>query len=94
MTTTDPAVQQGRIIDALEPLQGGFFHLSPKRQEAIAGCLTEHLLPQYRRDVLNEAIEAARDQYLSEEIDNPEDEAYQHAVSHVIAAIGALLEGK
>lgn len=92
MADTDPATQQKRIITALEPLQGGYFHLSPKRQEAIADCLTEHFVPQYRRDVLAEAIEAARGEYLHDDTATPEDEAYNQAVSDVVAAIGALLE--
>lgn len=92
MTNTDPATQQKRIISALEPLQGGYFHLSPKRREAIAECLTEHLLPRYRRDVLEEVAEVARSEYLEDATGTPEDEAYNQAVSDVVASIGALLE--
>ncbi len=47
---------------------------------------------EIRAAALNEAIEAARDQYLLEDLDTPEDEAYQQAVSDVIAASRALLE--
>ena len=48
---------------------------------------------QSRRAVLQEAIEAAGGEYLKDATGTAEDEAYNQAVSHVIAAIGALLEG-
>ena len=51
-------------------------------------------LDAHRTDVLNEAIEAARGEYLEDATGTPEDEAYNQAVSDVVAAIGALLEGK
>jgi hypothetical protein len=96
MTNTDGSTisPQDRVRDALEPLQGGHFHLAPGTQKAVSERLTEHLLPQHRRDILNEAIEAARGEYLTEATGTPEDEAYNQAVSDVVAAIGALLEGK
>jgi len=47
-----------------------------------------------RAELLAEAIEAARGEYLHEQTGTPEDEAYNQAVSDVVAAIGALLEGK
>lgn len=44
---------------------------------------------------LDEAIEAARNQYLYEDLDNAEDEAYNQGVTDAIRAIGALLgDGK
>ncbi|MDH6448139.1 DNA-binding protein Fis [Streptomyces sp. SAI-119] len=46
-----------------------------------------------REDALREAIEAARGEYLEDATGTPEDEAYNQAVSDVVAAIGALLEG-
>jgi DNA-binding protein Fis len=46
-----------------------------------------------RAEVLREAIEAARGEYLEDATGTPEDEAYDQAVSDVVAAIGALLEG-
>lgn len=46
-----------------------------------------------RVETLTEAIEAARREYLHEDTGTPEDEAYNQAVSDVVAAIGALLEG-
>jgi hypothetical protein len=52
------------------------------------------LLDAYRAENLNEAIEAARGEYLEDATGTPEDEAYNQAVSDVVAAIGALLEGK
>lgn len=48
---------------------------------------------EIRIESLNEAIEAARGEYLEEATGTPEDEAYNQAVSDVVAAIGALLEG-
>lgn len=49
---------------------------------------------EIRAAALNEAIEAARTQDLLDDLDNPEDEAYQKGVSDAVAAIRALLEGK
>jgi hypothetical protein len=46
-----------------------------------------------RAEILHEAIEAARGEYLQDATGMPEDEAYNQAVSDVVAAIGALLEG-
>jgi hypothetical protein len=54
----------------------------------------EQRLDAYRATNLNEAIEAARGEYLEDATGTPEDEAYNQAVSDVVAAIGALLEGK
>ena len=54
----------------------------------------EQKLDAYRAANLNEAIEAARGEYLHDATGTPEDEAYNQAVSDVVAAIGALLEGK
>lgn len=56
--------------------------------------VAEQMLDALRADVLNEAIEAARGEYLHDDTATPEDEAYNQAVSDVVAAIGALLEGK
>lgn len=47
-----------------------------------------------RVQALNDAIEAARGEYLHDDTCTPEDEAYNQAVSDVVAAIGALLEEK
>ncbi|MFE2486088.1 hypothetical protein ACFXGR_22860 [Streptomyces mirabilis] len=46
-----------------------------------------------RAEILREAIEAARGEYLTDATGTPEDEAYNQAVSDVVAALGALLEG-
>jgi hypothetical protein len=54
----------------------------------------EQRLDAYRAENLNEAIEAARGEYLEDTTGTPEDEAYNQAVSDVVAALGALLEGK
>jgi hypothetical protein len=50
-------------------------------------------LGEYRAEVLNEAIEAARGEYLTDATGDETDEAYNRGVSDAIAAIGALLEG-
>ncbi|MEG8275713.1 hypothetical protein [Streptomyces sp. AHA2] len=60
--------------------------------ELIAESLLEGRR-EVRPSVVNEAIEAARGEYLHDDIRTPEDEAYNQAVSDVVAAIGALLEG-
>lgn len=64
----------------------------------LAGALvdTERVsaeLDAYRAENLREAIEAARDEYLTDDTGTPEDEAYNRGVSDAVAAIGALLEG-
>lgn len=61
---------------------------------AVGDQSPEGLLDAYRAANLREAIEAARGEYLHEQTGTPEDEAYNQAVSDVVAAIGALLEGK
>lgn len=62
--------------------------------QAIDDDGAEQKLDAYRAANLNEAIEAARGEYLEDATGTPEDEAYNQAVSDVVAAIGALLEGK
>jgi len=46
------------------------------------------------RATVEQCIEVARGEYLHDDTGRPEDEAYNQAVSDVVAAIGALLEGK
>ena len=94
MTNTDDTTvsPEARVREAREPLHGGHFHLAPGTQKAVVERLTTDLLPQHRADVLAEAIEAARGEYLHDDTATPEDEAYNQAVSDVVAAIGALLE--
>jgi hypothetical protein len=62
-------------------------------REGAESILAEHNAAQ-RTETLNEAIKAARGEYLEDNTGTPEDEAYNQAVSDVVAAIGALLEGK
>ena len=50
------------------------------------------ILARHRAEALGEAIEAARGEYLHDDTRTPEDEAYNQAVSDVVAAIGALGE--
>lgn len=47
----------------------------------------------YRAEVLREAIEAARSEYLHDDTGTPEDEAYNQGVTDAVAAIGALVKG-
>lgn len=60
---------------------------------AIAKHVVDAFAAEVRAENLNEAIEAARGEYLKDDTRTPEDEAYNQAVSDVVAAIGALLEG-
>ncbi|WP_432139732.1 hypothetical protein [Streptomyces sp. bgisy154] len=60
--------------------------------ELIAESILEGRREERSRAV-NEAITAARGEYLTDNTGAPEDEAYNQAVSDVVAAIGALLEG-
>lgn len=55
--------------------------------------VAEQMLDAQRAEHLSEAIEAARGEYLHDDTGTAEDEAYNQAVSDVVAAIGALLEG-
>ncbi|MGS2592107.1 hypothetical protein [Streptomyces hebeiensis] len=52
------------------------------------------LIDAYRLDVLAEAVDAARGEYLHDQTGTPEDEAYNRAVSDVVAAIALLAEEK
>lgn len=51
------------------------------------------LLDAYRAEVLAEAIEAARTEYLTDGTATDEDNGYNNGITDAIAAIGALLEG-
>jgi hypothetical protein len=66
----------------------------PSADNAEAKERTQEMLDAYRAEILREAIEAARGEYLHDDTRTPEDEAYNQAVSDVVAAIGALLEGE
>ncbi|MFG3476408.1 hypothetical protein ACGF3K_14250 [Streptomyces sp. NPDC047980] len=72
----------------------------PARDELCAYAdrygYTEHvnaLIDAFRAEVLAEAVEAARSEYLRDNTGTPEDEAYNQGVSDAVAAIGALVEG-
>lgn len=58
----------------------------------VSSETAERMVDAHRMENLNEAIEAARGEYLHDDTATPEDEAYNQAVSDVVAAIGALLE--
>lgn len=60
----------------------------------VSSETAERMVDAHRAQNLNEAIETARGEYLHDDTATPEDEAYNQAVSDVVAAIGALLEGK
>jgi hypothetical protein len=49
------------------------------------------LINAYRLEVLAEATDAARGEYLQDQTGTPEDEAYNQAVSDVVSAISALM---
>jgi hypothetical protein len=61
--------------------------------DSIGDETPEELLTAYRAEVLAEAIEAARAEYLTDDTGTDEDAAYNDGVSDAIAAIGALTEG-
>lgn len=50
------------------------------------------LLDAFRAEVLAEAIEAARGEYLTDGTGTDEDNAYNNGVTDTIAAIGTLLK--
>lgn len=50
------------------------------------------LLDAYRAEVLAEAVDAARGEYLLDGSGTDDDKAYDQGVTDTIAAIGALLE--
>lgn len=52
----------------------------------------ERLIAAHRAEVLAEAVEAARSEYLGDDTKTPEDRAYDQGVSDAVAAIGALTE--
>lgn len=60
----------------------------------VSSETAEQMVAAHRVENITEAIEAARGEYLTDATGTPEDEAYNQAVSDVVAAIGALLEGK
>lgn len=99
-STTPPAPErttlEGRIYDSLVAFNKDN-HWDVLRLAQMRQHLTEHLtndlIAYYRDDILNKAIDAARGEYLNDQTGTPEDEAYNQAVSDVVAAIGALLEG-
>ncbi|MFE5368236.1 hypothetical protein [Streptomyces mirabilis] len=77
---------------AVDPARNKLFHhllYGWSASEVVA----EQLLDARDAEVLTKAIEAARGEYLEDATGTPEDEAYNQAVSDVVAAIGALLEG-
>ncbi|MEV6580191.1 hypothetical protein AB0M92_18735 [Streptomyces sp. NPDC051582] len=61
----------------------GYF-VSKKRANA--------LLDAYRAEVVAEAIEAARSEYLTDATGTDEDNDYNNGITDAVAAIGALLE--
>ncbi|MEU5976403.1 hypothetical protein [Streptomyces sp. NPDC047315] len=67
--------------------------LAPMRHH-LAEHLASDLQNYYRTEIFTEAIEAARDEYLNDDTGTLADEAFNQAVSDVVAAIRARLEGK
>ncbi|SDN19056.1 hypothetical protein [Streptomyces wuyuanensis] len=70
-------------MSARDELRDCFLSDSRDRFEAAADA--------FRAEVLAEAIEAARSEYLEDNTGTPEDEAYNQGVTDAVAAIGALL---
>lgn len=74
-----------------------FKQLAMAIDSRIPGDRASGLLYDFRTTVrtlaVNEAIEAARSEYLTDSTGTPEDEAYNQGVTDAIAAIGKLLEG-
>jgi len=98
MTNTQAETKlQGHIYDSLvafnKEADWPELRLAQIRQH-LSEHLTRDLIARVRTVFLAEAIEAARGEYLQDNTDASEDEAYNQAVSDVVAAIGALLEGK
>ncbi|MDX3324729.1 hypothetical protein PV405_08620 [Streptomyces sp. ME02-6979-3A] len=91
----EQAKLQGRLYDSLitfnKAAEWPQLQLAQMRQH-LAEHLANALPATNRADVLNEAIEAARSEYLHDDTGTPEDEAYNRGVSDAVAAIGALLE--
>lgn len=50
-------------------------------------------LDAFRAEVLAEAIEAARSEYLTDNTGTDEDNAYNNGITDAVAAIGSLTEG-
>jgi len=65
----------------------------PRAEQAAEIDRLREELGATRSAVLNEALEAARSEYLHDNTGTPEDEAYNQGVTDAVAAIGALLEG-
>lgn len=65
----------------------------------VAGAFVDEaranaLIDAYRQNVLAEAVDAARGEYLHDGTGTPEDEVYNRAVSDVVTAISALVMPK
>lgn len=67
-------------------------HAGSMYREGAESILAEHDAIK-RAEVLAEAVEAARSEYLTDRTGDPEDEAYNRGVADAVAAVGALTEG-
>lgn len=98
MTNTEnPSAVTPEVVDRwVEALQivAGDSDNPTASERAVMTTTRLKMLTVIETDALNRAIEAARGEYLTDATGTPEDEAYNQAVSDVVAAIGALLEGK
>lgn len=91
-STVTPEVVD-RWVEALQITSGESDNPTASERAAMTTtCLK--MLAVIESDALQRAIDAARGEYLQDNTGTPEDEAYNQAVSDVVAAIGALLEGK
>lgn len=58
----------------------------------VDGGRFAELLDAYRAEVLAEAVEAARSEYLTDNTGDEADEAYNRGVSDAVASVGKLAE--
>ncbi|MDJ0342234.1 hypothetical protein QMK19_03410 [Streptomyces sp. H10-C2] len=87
MQTTAAADEiRAKIRKLVHLARGGWTSPAMKDEEA------QQVYDAVRAAALNEAIEAARTEYLHDDTRTSEDRAYNQGVSDAVAAIGALLE--
>lgn len=89
-STATPEVAD-RWVEALQILAGDSDNPTASDRAQLTATRLK-MFAAIESDALRRAIEAARGEYLEDATGTPEDEAYNQAVSDVVAAIGALLE--
>jgi poly(3-hydroxyalkanoate) synthetase len=81
-----------RWIESLQILAGGWDNPTAEQHAAMATTRNK-MLAALVADVVAEAVEAARGEYLHDDTGTPEDEAYNQGVTDAVSAVGALSEG-